>query len=48
MLMLESTLVHVSYQYIFVPVVNIDPGKLPFRTKIKTVVKPEYGAMTRR
>ena len=36
---------HVSYQHEFVPVINIDPGKLLFRTRAKTMVKLEFGAM---
>ena len=43
--MFGSTLVHVSYQHEFVPVVNIDPGKSLFRTRAKTMVKLEFGAM---
>lgn len=48
MLMLES-IVYVSYQCEFVPVVNIDLGKLLLRTKAKThgMVKLKFGAMAR-
>ena len=43
-----SAIVHVSYQCEFVPVLSIDPGKLLLRTRTKTMVKLEFGAMARR
>ena len=46
--MLESAIVHVSYQCEFVPVLSIDPGKLLLRTRTKTMVKLEFGAIARR
>ena len=50
MLMLESTLAHVSCQCEFVPVLSIDPGKLYYCSEqelIKTMVKLEFGALAR-
>ena len=44
MLILKSIL-YVSYQCEFVPLVNIGPGKLLLRTRTKIMVKLEFGAM---
>ena len=44
MLKLKSIL-YVSYQCEFVPLVNIDPGKLLLRTRAKIMVPLEFGAM---